>query len=140
MAEKATGQGRKQDKAENATGQGRKSNRTRQHNKAENATGQSRKSNRTKEKKQQDKAEKATGQSTHTQKSNRTKERKKRGDGKGESNDGPEIPDRGLTSQTPFLVSHWKCKNLYRTSILSSAQGRKIIIIVIPKYFPERLF
>ena len=38
-------------------------------------------------------------------KSNRTMQKNKRGDSKGESNDSPEIPDRGETSDIPGLPS-----------------------------------
>ena len=38
-------------------------------------------------------------------KSNRTRQKNKRGDSKVESNDSPEIPDRGQTSDIPGLPS-----------------------------------
>ena len=38
-------------------------------------------------------------------KGNRTRQKNKRGDSKVESNDGPEIPDRGETSDIPGLPS-----------------------------------
>ena len=38
-------------------------------------------------------------------KSNRTRQKNKRGDSKVESNDSPEIPDRGETSDIPGLPS-----------------------------------
>ena len=37
--------------------------------------------------------------------SNRTRQKNKRGDSKVESNDSPEIPDRGETPDTPGLTS-----------------------------------
>ena len=39
------------------------------------------------------------------QKGNRTRQKNKRGDSKVESNDSPEIPDRGETSDIPGLPS-----------------------------------
>ena len=38
---------------------------------------------------------------------NRTRQKNKRGDSKVESNDSPEIPDRGETSDIPGLPSGW---------------------------------
>ena len=40
-----------------------------------------------------------------TERFNRTKQKNKRGDSKVESNDSPEIPDRGETSAIPNLPS-----------------------------------
>ena len=40
--------------------------------------------------------------------SNRTRQKNKRGDSKAESNDSPEIPDRGETSDIPGLPSEGK--------------------------------
>ena len=42
---------------------------------------------------------------TEDRKSNRTRQMNKRGDSKVESNDSPEIPDRGETSDVPGLRS-----------------------------------
>ena len=44
-------------------------------------------------------------QKRQDRKSNRTRQRNKTGDGKVESNDSPEIPDRGETSDIPGLPS-----------------------------------
>ena len=41
-------------------------------------------------------------------KSNRTRQENKRGDSKVESNDSPEVPDRGKTSDIPSLPSRGK--------------------------------
>ena len=41
--------------------------------------------------------------------SNRTRQKNKRGDSKAESNDSPEIPDRGETSDIPGLPSGVIC-------------------------------
>ena len=49
--------------------------------------------------------ERASRQKTIRQKGNRTSQKNKRGDSKAESNDSPEIPDRGETSDIPGLPS-----------------------------------
>ena len=45
------------------------------------------------------------GRKKQDRKSNRTRQKNKRGDSKVESNDSPEIPDRGETSDIPGLPS-----------------------------------
>ena len=49
--------------------------------------------------------ERASRQKKIRQKGNRTRQKNKRGDSKVESNDSPEIPDRGETSDIPGLPS-----------------------------------
>ena len=49
--------------------------------------------------------ERASRQKTIDRKGNRTRQKNKRGDSKVESNDSPEIPDRGETSDIPSLPS-----------------------------------
>ena len=45
------------------------------------------------------------GRKRSDSKGNRTRQKNKKGDSKVESNDGPEIPDRGETSDIPGLPS-----------------------------------
>ena len=49
--------------------------------------------------------EKAAGRKRSDRKGNRTRQKNKRGDSKVQSNDSPEIPDRGETSDIPGLPS-----------------------------------
>ena len=64
------------------------------------------------------------------QKGNRTKQKNKRGDSKVESNDSPEIPDRGETSDIPGLPSgaREKKKQLLRLNSASPSHSSR--------YFP----
>ena len=57
--------------------------------------------------------ERASGQKTIRQrKGNRTRQKNKRGDSKVDSNDSPEIPDRGETSDIPCLPSGANMKKI----------------------------
>ena len=49
--------------------------------------------------------ERPAGRKRSDRKGNRTRQKNKRGDSKVESNDSPEIPDRGETSDIPGLPS-----------------------------------
>ena len=53
-------------------------------------------------------------------KGNRTRQKNKRGDSKVESNDSPEIPDRGETSDIPALLSG--AILIQRTKAINTAQ------------------
>ena len=63
------------------------------------------------------------------QKSNRTRQKNKRGDSKVESNDSPEIPDRGETSDIPGLPSGaWlmECSVIWVS--VKTEEGRFVVV------------
>ena len=56
---------------------------------------------------------------------NRTRQKNKRGDSKVESNDSPEIPDRGETSDTPGLPS-WHLWGRSREILYKTNQKQRL--------------
>ena len=64
-------------------------------------------------------------QNTKDRKSNRTRQKNRRGDSEAESNDSPEIPDRGQTSDIPGLRSgvHFIDTNVLHRHISQNAHS-----------------